>query len=103
MRTAVPLAALALLAAVPAAHASRIVFVSSESVDAARAGHSHLYSMTPSGGGRRAVTRGAGADYEPSVSHNGRRVAYIHYKRISNQKRSLWVRGINGGVPHRLL
>lgn len=100
----VALAVLALLAVVPAAaRASRIVFVSSASVDAARAGHSHLYLVTPSGGGRHAITGGAGADFEPAVSPDGRRVAYTHSRSLSSARRSLWVTGINGGRAHRVL
>lgn len=103
MRTVVPLAALIVLAAAPAASASRIVFSSSGSVDAARAGHSYIYSVKPSGAGRHQITSGAGGDFEPAVSPNGRRVAYTHFARLSSSRRALRITGINGGRPRQLL
>src|SRR5262249_35587947 len=103
MRTAVSLSVLVLLATAPAARASRIVFASAESVDAARAGHTHLYTISPSGSARHVISGGSGADFQPAASPNGRTVAYIHYQSIHRQARSLWVRSIGGGGAHRIL
>jgi Tol biopolymer transport system component len=94
---------LALAGAAPAAEASRLVFQSAASTDAARAGHSHLYSSTPRGTQRRAITRGSGLDSDPSVSPNGRQVAFIRRARVSSTRTELWVTGIGGSGARRLL
>ena len=103
MRIVVVLAALAVLAAAPAAaRASRIVFVSSASVDAARAGHSHLYVVTRSGVGgtrsRAALARTSSGRFRPT--------AVALPTRTPGRCRARGGRcgdGINGGRAHRAL